>query len=81
MLIVNGKNLKSTPGETVLQTIERNGLQINSGCRDGFCGSCRCHKVKGAHTLVVEPLAYCHTDELIACVSLTPEIGVLEIQY
>lgn len=80
MLVVNGTMVKSKVGDTVLQALESNNIQIFIGCRSGICGACRCKKVKGDVALVTEPLAFANEDELIACVSLIPEHGDLEIQ-
>jgi len=79
MLVVNGQPMINRIGDTILQTLESNHIQIFSECRSGYCGACRCKKVKGEPTLVVEPLAFANEDELLACISKVPLNGYLEI--
>ena len=78
MLTVNGKNIKRM-GKTLLDTLKLNGFSVHEGCREGYCGNCRCKKVSGDVALLAEPLAFHDDNEIIPCVSKTPDNGDLEI--
>jgi stearoyl-CoA 9-desaturase NADPH oxidoreductase len=40
------ERIATSPG-TILEEAERAGVPINSGCRAGNCGTCRCRKTRG----------------------------------
>ena len=77
MLIVNGNTLIPKEKETILDTINRYKIPIYSGCTSGYCGACRCKKVKGDAIQLVEPLAFVRENELLTCISKYPENGDL----
>jgi ferredoxin len=41
MINVNGKFIP-VRDETVLEALEKAGVEVFSQCRDGFCGACTC---------------------------------------
>jgi NADH oxidoreductase Hcr len=54
-----GKTVTQSPGETLLDSMEREGLPIIGACRTGVCGSCKCKvergKVESTSTLPLSP--------------------------
>jgi ferredoxin-NADP reductase len=50
----SGKVCQTTPGSTLLDLAEKNGVQIPYGCRQGLCGACATRVVSGAVQMDVE---------------------------
>jgi ferredoxin len=63
--IINHQDTSST----ILETLEKYGLNIRNQCRDGFCGSCRCKLISGEVTYRQEPIAYTHENEILICIA------------
>lgn len=57
--------------ETVAALLKSQGLEssIDFHCREGFCGACKCKKVKGDIEYTTEPLAYLEDDEFTPCIA------------
>lgn len=62
-----GKVLKSHADETILETVERYGIDIEYHCKDGFCGACRTHLVSGEIKYSQYPLAFIHEGDVLTC--------------
>lgn len=58
------------PGETVLQTAERGGADLPSGCRVGGCGACRCRVLEGRVDEATESAYLLSAEELAGGVVL-----------
>ncbi len=43
----SGLTVSVAPGETVLETLEANGVRLASSCRQGACGTCRVAVIEG----------------------------------
>ncbi|GGB52700.1 hypothetical protein GCM10011607_11510 [Shewanella inventionis] len=62
---VNGK-FYPVKDETVLEALERSGVEIYSQCKDGYCGACKCK--------VANPEAVKHSDDILAAFDKENEI-------
>lgn len=65
--------LSQQSGESILDSLEKNGVKPNNHCRNGYCGMCRM-KVSpedlGNIAMVGEALGFHdHNTEILACVS------------
>ncbi|WP_257878924.1 class I ribonucleotide reductase maintenance protein YfaE, partial [Vibrio parahaemolyticus] len=52
---------------TLLVQLERKGIAIESQCRNGYCGACRCKLVRGNISYRAEPIAYLNDGEILPC--------------
>ena len=57
-------------GETVLETLERVGVDAHFNCREGFCGVCRTKLLKGKVEYKLDPLAFIDDDEILSCCTI-----------
>jgi len=46
----SGRTFEVAAGETILSAGIRQGVNLPYGCKDGACGSCKCHKLSGTVT-------------------------------
>jgi len=52
----------------ILGLLEKEGVEMNSHCRAGYCGSCRVHLIRGeVHYPGGLPLAYIREGEILPC--------------
>lgn len=56
--------------QTLLEALERNKLEINFQCREGYCGACRCKLISGDVSYINEPLAFVRKGEFLPCCSI-----------
>lgn len=68
MLVINGRQMKEQD-ESLLEIIEKNGFHIFVGCRQGFCGACRCRLLSGNPEYVIAPLASISQSEILPCIA------------
>lgn len=68
-MVFNGIKTKCKPDQTILVSIEEANLSIDSHCKSGYCGVCRCKLIKGNVIYKVEPLASVNAGEVISCVA------------
>ena len=61
---IGKKSLRSQDNESVLETLERENIDVNYNCREGFCGVCRTKLLSGSVDYRVEPLAFIDDDEI-----------------
>jgi ferredoxin len=59
----------SSDSETILETIESAGIELEFHCREGFCGVCRTKLLSGDVEYTVDPLAFIEDDEILICCS------------
>lgn len=52
---------------TLLESLEKAGIQIESQCRMGYCGACRTKLMKGEVEYIDEPLGFVMPGEILAC--------------
>lgn len=57
---------------TVLESLEKAGIQHQNHCREGFCGLCRC-KAKGVVRYRTAPLGFVRKGEILPCISMAGE--------
>lgn len=53
--------------ETLLEGLERSGHQVESQCRNGYCGACRLKIHSGSVSYAQTPLAFVSHDEVLPC--------------
>ena len=69
--------------DSLLQTLESDGVNVQSHCRGGYCGACRTKVVKGSVVYLTEPLAFINDDECLPCIcrsassELTIQISII----
>lgn len=51
----------------LLTFLEKNKIQTQFHCREGFCGACRCKLVSGKVDYQQEPLAFVRKGEILLC--------------
>ncbi|WP_434668070.1 class I ribonucleotide reductase maintenance protein YfaE [Aeromonas sp. NJAU223] len=59
--------LHAHPGESVLETLERHGHQVEFQCRSGYCGACRTPLLEGRVHYPSVPLAFVSQGECLPC--------------
>lgn len=53
--------------ETLLDTLERHGVEVEYQCRSGYCGACRTPLLAGTVRYLQTPLAFVGTGECLPC--------------
>lgn len=75
----NGKPFNFTNDtDSILETIERAGIELEFHCREGFCGVCRTKLISGEIAYTLDPLAFIEDDEVLICCS--KPVGDIEIK-
>lgn len=64
---VRDKTMVFHPGDTLLETLENAGCEVNYQCREGYCGACRLTLVTGAVHYETEPMATRKANEILPC--------------
>ncbi|QPR27669.1 2Fe-2S ferredoxin-like protein [Edwardsiella hoshinae] len=54
-------------GGSLLASLERQQVALESQCRAGFCGACRCRLLRGRVSYRQPPLAFLQQDEILPC--------------
>ncbi|WP_445767783.1 class I ribonucleotide reductase maintenance protein YfaE [Rheinheimera sp.] len=65
MITVQNRNIPASG--TLLESLEKAGVPIESQCRKGYCGACRATLTKGEVEYVTEPLGFTRKGEVLAC--------------
>ena len=60
---------------TLLESLEKSSVRIESHCRDGFCGTCKVKLKSGKVAEVKQSLGYLDDGEILACCS-RPETNI-----
>lgn len=60
---------------TLLNSLQKNSVNVLYHCREGFCGACRCKLKSGSVSYLNEPLAYVRDGEILTCCS-TPDSDI-----
>ncbi|MFR9718205.1 class I ribonucleotide reductase maintenance protein YfaE [Aeromonas diversa] len=53
--------------ETLLDTLERHGVEVEYQCRSGYCGACRTPLLAGTVRYLHPPLAFVAPGECLPC--------------
>lgn len=61
------KRFQLQAGESLLEGLERIGLQVEYQCRSGYCGACRTRLIAGQVRYRFTPLAHLNADEILPC--------------
>ena len=73
MSVINFKNEEleydEQKGQNILNFLELSGYSVPYGCRDGYCGDCKCKLLEGVVTVSNDALAYCNDGEFLTCSS------------
>lgn len=65
---VDGSTVKvNTSCDTLLDMLNSAGVDVQSHCKDGYCGCCRLKLEAGNIEWVIDPLAYINDNEVLAC--------------
>ena len=60
--------IESNPSNTLLETMEQAGLEVEYNCRDGHCGACRCDLVSGEVEYTGFAMAYTPKNSVLPCI-------------
>jgi ferredoxin len=63
---------------TLLNSLQKNSVEVLYHCKEGFCGACRCKLKSGSISYINEPLAFVRKGEILTCCS-KPQ-GDIEIE-
>lgn len=63
----DGRQTQFHNANTLLESLEAQGVDIQYQCREGYCGSCRVKLVKGQVHYFEEPMAFIDDDEILPC--------------
>ncbi len=66
-ITVDNLTIETSSSESILEALEKNGIYIDSQCREGYCGVCRCKRISGEVKYAKEPIAYINDGEVLAC--------------
>lgn len=78
-IILDGKELcLANDAETILESLENAGIDLEFHCREGFCGVCRTKLLSGQVKYTLDPLAFIEDDEILICCS--KPIGDIELK-
>jgi ferredoxin len=66
-ITINGETIHVSASKSILESLENNGVLIESQCRDGFCGACRCKLIDGEVEYIKDTLAFLNEGEVLAC--------------
>ena len=72
----SGKAVKCAPGDYILDVAQYHGITIESSCRMGSCGSCKCTKLEGEVVMDNEcglSAADIVSHQILTCVAKVPE--------
>lgn len=65
--VVDQQSFPHSEENSLLESIEQSKVDIQSHCREGFCGACRTKLVDGEVEYTTDPLAYIDDDEILPC--------------
>jgi ferredoxin len=64
---------------TLLNSLQKNSVDMLYHCKEGFCGACRCKLKSGSISYINEPLAFVRKGEILTCCSVPNEDVEIEI--
>lgn len=67
-VVANRQTLEfESDSSSLLTFLEKQKIQPQFQCREGFCGACRCQLKQGEVTYSLEPLAFVRKGEILLC--------------
>ena len=78
-LIQSQIQLSHHPQQSLLASIEKQGVYPEYQCRAGYCGACRTKLKKGKVSYPSPPLAFINPDEILLCCCQVEEDLELEL--
>ncbi|GAB2659712.1 class I ribonucleotide reductase maintenance protein YfaE [Vibrio panuliri] len=80
---INGTTtIVSNSSNTLLESLENAGVEVEYNCRDGHCGACRCKLKSGEVEYVGFAMAYTQADEILPCITRAKsDIELDEVVY
>ncbi|GAB2684652.1 class I ribonucleotide reductase maintenance protein YfaE [Aliiglaciecola sp. 3_MG-2023] len=69
VIIVDGDHppILTDHSDTILESLEKQNIEVHYHCREGFCGACRSKLISGEVDYKTDPLAYIDDDEFLPC--------------
>lgn len=55
--------------KSLLEFLEESGFKINSECRNGYCGACKCELVSGEVSISDDAIGFTDDKEILTCSS------------
>lgn len=75
-ITVNNQTLNCLDNsDSILDTLEKNNVNIEYQCRDGYCGACRCKLLDGEVKYFKDVIAFLNEGEILTC-SATPTSNI-----
>ena len=71
--------VQTDPSSNLLNTLQKNGVEMLYHCKEGFCGACRCKLKSGSISYLNEPLAFVRKGEILTCCSIPNEDIEIEL--
>lgn len=65
--VIDHKTFQHQTNTTLLESIERQKIEVHYHCREGYCGACRTTLISGEVSYTTDPLAYIDDDEILPC--------------
>lgn len=65
---------------SLLESLEKAGIPIESQCRKGFCGACRTKVIQGEVEYIHEPVGFTRKGEVLACCCKPKDHSKIEIK-
>ena len=75
-------SIESNPSSTLLETMEKAGLEPEYHCRDGHCGACKCTLESGEVEYVGFAMAYVQGKEILPCIcKAKSDVELSDVNY
>lgn len=65
--VVDARTVQFHNANTLLESLEAQGVEVQYQCREGYCGSCRVKLLEGQVHYFDEPMAFIDDDEILPC--------------
>ena len=73
VLAKSGKEIECTEADLILETVEQAGVELDSSCRSGTCGTCMQKLIEGEVKYEADPVALTESDRadgmILACIA------------
>ena len=63
----DGRTAQFQHANSLLESLESQGVEVHYQCREGYCGSCRTQLLEGQVHYTEEPMAWINDDEILPC--------------
>lgn len=78
---LNQQHIEHLPGESILDSLEREKVDAQFNCREGFCGVCRTKLIQGTVEYTLDPLAFIDDDEILTCCTQPTSHIEIKMEY